>query len=177
MDEKKSKKFKRHQSIWVLSVILAILLLQGCTSVISKSMRQEVDLNLTFEQVIKDPDAHTGQMVLFGGTIIRTENVTGQARIFVLQRPLIFRDEPTAKDITMGRFIISVQDFLDPEIYKPGRKVTVAGPLTGKEVHPLDGIEYPYPVIAKKELYLWPIQEYRQESPTFRFGFGVHMGL
>lgn len=160
-----------------LLFIVTVLTLQGCASVISKGTIQEVDPNLTFEQVLKDPDAYVGQMVLFGGTIIRTDNVTGQTRIFVLQRPLGFRDEPTSKDITKGRFIISVQEFLDPEIYQPGRKVTAAGPLTGKEVHPLDGIEYTYPVIVKKELYLWPVVEYQPEPPRFRFGFGVHMGF
>lgn len=160
-----------------LLILLPILILQGCASVISKGTIQEVNPNLTFEQVLKDPGAHIGQMVLFGGTIIKTENVTSQTKIFVLQRPLGSRDEPTSKDITKGRFIISVQDFLEPEIYKPGRKVTVAGSLTGKEIHPLDGIEYTYPVITKKEMYLWPVVESQQESPAFRFGFGVHMGF
>jgi outer membrane lipoprotein len=157
--------------------VLIILTLQGCASVISKGTLQDADLNVTFEQLAGNPDAYIGKTVVFGGTVIRTENLTDKTKIFILQRPLEFRDKPTVKDLTKGRFILSTPDFLDPEIYQPGRKVTAAGTVKGKESHPLDGIEYTYPVIEKKELYLWPIEDLQQETPRFFFGFGFHKGL
>ena len=72
-----------------------------------------------------------------------------------------------------GRFIIQTPGFLDPAIYSPGRKLTVAGTVAGKEVRPLGEIEYTYPIIEKRELYLWPEEEAVSDEPDVRFGVGI----
>lgn len=41
-------------------------------------------------------------------------------------------------------------------IYSKGREVTLAGEVKGKRVLPLGEIEYTYPLIAIKEIHLWP---------------------
>jgi outer membrane lipoprotein len=48
------------------------------------------------------------------------------------------------------------EGFLDAAIYSEGREVTVAGEVKGKRVLPLGEIQYAYPLISIKELYLWP---------------------
>jgi outer membrane lipoprotein len=160
---------------WLLTMA-AILLLVGCSHVISKKVLKEVDKNVTFAQLIKDPDASIGKTVLFGGEIIETLHVADKSHIMVLQQPLDRRDRPVAGDVSEGRFIVTTQGFLDPAIYSPGRQVTVAGQVVGKEKHPMGEIEYTYPVIEKQGLYLWPVERPASAEPRWQFGFGVGTG-
>ena len=126
---------------------------------ISRRALKEVDQSLSFERLLENPETHKGKTVLLGGTIIDTRNSPDRTSIIVLQRPLGFRNKPTSEDISRGRFILYVVGFFDPVIYHPGREITVVGSVLGKEVRPLGEIEYTYPVIEKKELYLWPANE------------------
>jgi outer membrane lipoprotein len=164
----------------VLSFILvmaAMLLLAGCAHVISKEVLQDVDTSVSFVQLSKDPNAYTGKTVLVGGDVIETQNLSDKTLVVVLQHPLGSRGEPSAGDVSEGRFIITASGFLDPAIYSPGRKLTVAGTVAGKEVRPLGEIEYTYPIIEKRELYLWPEEEAASDEPDVRFGLGIGVGF
>jgi outer membrane lipoprotein len=167
----------RNNVLTALFAMAAILLLAGCAHVISKELLQEVDTSVSFAQLSKEPEAYTGKTVLVGGDIIETQNLPEKTLIVVLQHPLGHRGEPIAGDVSEGRFIILTRGFLDPAIYSPGRKLTVAGTVAGKEVRPLGEIEYTYPIIEKRELYLWPKEETTSTEPKVRFGVGVGVGL
>jgi outer membrane lipoprotein len=160
---------------WLLSMA-AVLLLAGCAHVISKPVLNEVDRNATFAQVVKAPDDYKGKTVLFGGDIIETKNLPDKTVIAVLQRPLSRRGQPAGVDVSEGRFIILTSGFLDPAIYSPGRQVTVAGKVLGKEVYPMGEIQYAYPLIEKQELFLWPVARPASAEPRWHFGFGVGTG-
>ena len=167
----------RHHVLSCVFTIAAMLLLAGCAHVISKEVLQEVEPSLTFAHVSKDPDAYTGKTVLFGGDVIETQNLSDRTLVVVLQRPLGSRGEPRGGDVSEGRFIITTGGFLDPAIYSPGRKLTVAGREAGKEVRPLGEIEYTYPIIEKREIYLWPEEETVADEPDVRFGLGIGIGF
>jgi len=151
----------------------ALFCFVGCASVISQRALNEVDQTLIFEQLLENPEAHKGKIVLLGGTIIETQNFSDRTLIVVLQRPLGFRKKPIAEDVSIGRFIIYALGFLDPAIYRHERKITVVGSVMGREMHPLGKIEYSYPVIEKKELYLWPLEENSGTGPRVHFGVGI----
>jgi outer membrane lipoprotein len=170
---------KNNVLAWFLTImaLMALLLLVGCAHVISKEVLKEVDKNATFAQVVKEPDAYKGKTVLFGGDIIETKNFADKSVVTVLQRPLDSRDRPATGDVSEGRFIVTTPGFLDPAIYSPGRKITVAGKVVGKEKRPLGEIEYTYPVIEKQGLYLWPAEKPASTEPKVQFGFGVGVGF
>jgi outer membrane lipoprotein len=157
--------------------MLAMLLLVGCAHVISKGVLQEVDTSISFTQLSKAPEAYQGKTVLVGGDVIETQNLLDKTQIVILQRPLGSRGEPGMGDVSEGRFIIQTPEFLDPAIYSPGRKLTVAGTVVGKEMRPLGEIEYTYPIIEKRELYLWPEKEPTPDEPEVRFGVGIGVGF
>lgn len=168
---------EKHRVLSFILVMAAVLLLAGCAHVISKEVLQEVDTSVSFVQLSKDPEAYQGKTVLVGGDVIETQNLSDKTLVVVLQRPLGRLGEPGAGDVSEGRFIIQAPGFLDPAIYSPGRKLTLAGTVVGKEVRPLGEIEYTYPVIEKQELYLWPEEEYASDEPKVHFGIGVGVGL
>ena len=167
----------RNNGFPLLCAMVAVLLLAGCAHVISKEVLQEVEPSLTFAHVSKDPEAHTGRTVLFGGDVIETQNLSDKTLVVVLQRPLGSRGEPSGGDVSEGRFIIQTSGFLDPDIYSHGRKLTVAGTVVGKEVRPLGEITYTYPIIERRELYLWPEEESAVAEPRVRFGVGIGIGF
>jgi outer membrane lipoprotein len=168
---------KRHHVFLFILAAAALLLLAGCAHVISKELLQEVDTSISFAQLSKEPEAYTGKTVLVGGDVIETQTLPDKTLIVVLQRPLDHWGEPASGDVSEGRFIILTRGFLDPAIYSPGRKLTVAGTVAGKEVRPLGEIEYTYPIIEKRELYLWPKEETASTEPKVRFGVGLGVGL
>jgi outer membrane lipoprotein len=168
---------KSNHVLSCILVLAAMSLLAGCAHVISKEVLREVDTSVSFVQLSKDPEAYIGKTVLFGGDVIETQNLSGKTLVVVLQRPLGSRGEPSAGDVSEGRFIIQTPGFLDPAIYSPGRKLTVAGTVAGKEVRPLGEIEYTYPIIEKRELYLWPEEEAASDEPGVRFGVGIGVGF
>jgi outer membrane lipoprotein len=145
--------------------------------VISREVLKEVDQSIRFEELLKNPQAYRGRTVLLGGSIIETQNLPEKTLIVVLQRSLGFRKEPAADGGSKGRFIVSVPGFLDPAIYRPRRRVTVVGSVSGEEVRPLGEIEYTYPIITKRELYIWPSEESSGTQPRVRFGVGIGVGL
>ena len=157
--------------------MVAVTLVIGCAHVISKAVLKDVDPSVTFAQVAKVPDVYKGKTVLFGGDIIETKNLPNKTQVFVLQRPLGSGGKLAAGDVSEGRFIILVPGFLDPAIYSPGRKITVAGTVAGKEVRPLGEIAYTYPLIERRELYLWPKKEPASTEPKVHLGVGIGVGL
>ena len=154
----------------------AVLLVAGCAHVISKEVLQEVDTSVSFVQLSKEPDTYQGRTVLLGGDVIETQNLPDKTLVIVLQCPLGRRGQPGAGDVSEGRFLIQTTGFLDPAIYSPGRRLTVAGTVVGKEVRPLGEIEYTYPIIEKRELYLWP-EESASDEPRVHFGVGIGVGF
>jgi len=166
----------RPEQYCTLLVCIA-LLVAGCARVISQKALKEVDQGLSFGQLLENPEAYKGKTMLLGGNIIETQNLSERTLIVVLQRPLGFRKKPSGEDVSRGRFILYAPGFLDPAIYRHGRKITVVGSVVGKEIRPLGEIEYSYPVIEKKELYLWPAEESSVTEPRVYFGFGIVKGF
>ena len=166
---------KKYRIFFACVTMLIPLLFTGCASVISQGVLKEVDQTLSFEQLLKSPEAHKGKTVLLGGNIIETENFSDKTVIIVLQRSLGYGKKPTSKDVSKGRFIISIPGFLDPAIYRQGRKITVVGAVAGKETRLLGEREYTYPIVAKRELHIWPQETPYDTKPRVRFGVGVGM--
>jgi len=139
----------------VLFLCLILFLISNCAYPISRQLREEANKNLTFPTVLEDPTKYVGSIVIWGGKIIQTVNLKDGTEIMVLQIPLGARERPSDEEYSQGRFIAKSSQYLDPEIYKKGRRITVAGKIIGKERKPLGEIEYIYPLIEIKELHLW----------------------
>ena len=139
----------------ICTALILFLFTSGCAPVISKELRKEVVKEITFKQVIKDPDAYRGRVVLWGGVIIGARNLKEGTLIEILQRPSDGTGRPKDVDESDGRFLALYDGYLDVAIYSRGREVTVAGEIKGKRVLPLSEIEYTYPLLSIGEIHLW----------------------
>jgi outer membrane lipoprotein len=155
--------------------LLLLALFSGCAP-ISKDLRAQADRTLNFQQVFKNPEAYKGKIVIWGGEIIETINQKdGTTLLVVLQRPLDWMEEPKFQR-SEGRFIILTEGYVDPYVFKRGRRITVAGEILGRKVMRLGELEYPYPLLQSKQLYLWGEYYYSPYPyPYYPWGYyGYH---
>lgn len=144
----------------------------GCAYPISKELRDEVNKNLTFPMVLKNPASYVGSIVIWGGEIIKTNNLKDSTEILILDTPLDYQGVPEDAAFSRGRFIARSAQFLDPALYRTGSKITIAGEIIGKETRPLGKTEYIYPVVAVKQLHLWESPQHIYYYPNwFYYGF------
>jgi outer membrane lipoprotein len=137
-------------------ILVAMLFASGCAPVISKPLREQVDKNLTFKEVFKNPDAYKGSVIVWAGVIIDAKNTQEGTLLEILQRQADFFGAPEEADRTEGRFLVLYPSYLDVAVYSKGREVTVGGQVDGKRIMPLGEIQYAYPLLLAKEIYLWP---------------------
>jgi outer membrane lipoprotein len=135
--------------------LLIVLLLTGCVHAISDETLRLVDRSVSFALLKENPDKYIGSQVLLGGTIASVKNTKQGSELEIVQFRLDSDNKPEESYNSGGRFLAQSANFLDPVIYKSGRPVTVAGEVKGHKTTPLDQIEYTYPIISIRELYLW----------------------
>jgi len=141
---------------WFLLLSLFILL-SGCAHVISRDLMEKADPSLTFTEVLQNPNAYKDKTVLWGGEIIETVNQKdGTTLIEVFQRPLGWMEEPKVSLPSEGRFLILAKKHLDPNIFRAGLEITVAGEIQGENIRPLGEMGYRYPVLSGEQIHLWP---------------------
>ncbi len=155
---------------------LFLLFLTACAKTIPAEVLTDVDRTVSFQVLHEHPGDFVGKTVLLGGTIIRTENAPGKTTLIVLQHALDDRMKPLGADRSEGRFIVIAEEFLDPAIYAPGRRITMTGTVTGQKTRPLNGIPYVYPTLRKRFLYLWPEETVPVSEPRVYFGIGIGIG-
>ena len=137
------------------AIIIPCCIFIGCAPVISKQLRKEVAKEITFKEVIKDPEAYKEKIVLLSGIILGSKNTKEGTLFEILQKPADMEGRPKDVDESEGRFLALYDGYLDTAIYSRGRNAVVAGKIKGKRVLPLDEIEYTYPLISIKEIHLF----------------------
>jgi outer membrane lipoprotein len=138
-------------------VILTAMLSASCaTSPFPEELMRAVNPALTLAEIRADPRAHVGAHVVLGGDILSTTPKPGETEIEILARRLDRAGAPERTDVSGGRFLARVTDFLDPAIYARGRRITVLGTVAGSEERPLGDISYLYPIVTVERIKLWP---------------------
>ena len=161
------------RSVFITSMLCSlVLLLDACAPVISPQLMEQVDRNLTYGSLASRPDEARDKIVLLGGTIVQTVPKPEETEIEVVQKQVSSSGEPYLTDKSEGRYLVVVNRFLDPAIYRSGRDITVAGKVQGSVLRRLGEIDYRYPVIAALEIYLWKEPLSPQAYPyPYPFGY------
>ena len=160
---------------WLLPVLLATALSGCATYPVAKNLREQAQ-PMTLSQVRENPGAIRGTVVIWGGRIIKTANSTNGGAIYVLKLPLARNEKPLANAKSSGRFIARSHDFLDPEIYKQGRLITVAGTISGVETQAVQKTRYMYPTVAAKQLHVWPPERRYYSYPAWGYYYPYYPG-
>jgi outer membrane lipoprotein len=152
--------------LFVLALAAAVGL-YACAPAISQKLRDEAGTPVPFPDLLSRPDTYQGRIVILGGYILETQNEPHGSALIVLQTPLGSQDKPKARDLSEGRFVVTTDKFLDPEVYARDLRITVGGRVAGVRELSLGGTTYRYPVIEAQELHLWPKEEYPPGPPPY----------
>ena len=113
-----------------------------------------------------------GDRVRWGGRIVEVQTERLRSCFEVVGAPLDASGRPRDVDVSTGRFIACRSGFYEPQVFAPGRELTVSGRIEGFESRPVGDYDYRYPRLAADVVYLWP--ERRERDVFYRpmFGFG-----
>ena len=140
----------------ILSLSFVVLLMTNC-SVISPALRDQIDTDANFRDLVADVGRSQGATVILGGYVLTVSAKADHSIVTMLQAPLGIGDEPLSRDSSQGRLVVEYQGFLDPEVYAKNRKLTVGGRILHGFADGSDENPYPYLRIAAVEVYLWPL--------------------
>jgi outer membrane lipoprotein len=147
---------KQQTHLQYVAIVLTLGVFVGCASYpVEKKYRQEAVVGLTVPMVQVDAQKYTGKVVIWGGTTVKVVNDSSGSRLTIMETPLDADGYPLNTAYSRGRFIAYSSMFLDPEIYRKGRKVTLAGEITGVTTQKLGEGTYNYPQVMVNELRYW----------------------
>jgi outer membrane lipoprotein len=121
-----------------------------------------------------------GAVIRWGGRIVSVQPEADRSCFEIVGVPLGSSARPRRIDTSEGRFLACRAGFYDPEVFQPGREVTVTGHVEGVEQRKVGEYDYRYPRVAADVIYLWP--EQRREDmhpygyPYFYGGMGYRRG-
>jgi len=166
-----------------VGLIICVLLLSACASNIPLEIREDIsESKASISAVRSDINRYVGSKVRWGGSIASVQNKKNETWIELVGRPLGSYGEPQNRDESQGRFIVRINEFLDPAIYKEGRRMTVYGVVEGKVEGFIDEHPYTYPLVTAGTHYLW--DEYASRRyyypdyyyPYSYYPFSYHFG-
>ena len=165
-------------SIYLLLCLVSATL-ASCAYPIAQRYRREVKPGITFGKVYRNPDAYKGDMVIWGGMVIKTVNDAKGSEIYVLETPLHYGEQPEQIEYSRGRFIAGTRSYMDPLVYRKGRMITVAGEVIGSKSITEDKTAYAYPVVQIRQITLWSRSYYYPYPyyPYYPYGwYGPYWG-
>ena len=129
-------------------------------------------LSATADQSVK------GQVLTWGGSVVSIKNLKDHTLLEVMAYPLATDGKPRTDLQSQGRFLADYKGFLEPTEYRPGRLVTVTGPMLGYKDGKVGEADYRYPALQVDEMKLWDRQATTGgwSRPAINVGVGVGSG-
>ncbi len=152
-------------------LLLLLSFLGACASNVPLEIRTDVAPSPEVATVVREFERFRGQRLRWGGEILALENRQAETWIEIAARELRDDGRPRDSDQDRGRFLIRYSGFLDPSIYKAGRKLTVVGRVESRVTREIGKHPYTYPLLHSERLYLWPRLRTRYYDPWWPYGY------
>lgn len=149
------------------AVAMTALLLAGCAARYPEPIRTDATDLVELRDALRNADTLEGRPARWGGVIAEVENSQQRTRIEMVAMQLNNFGRPQVNDRSPGRFVVYLDEFVDPEIYKQGRLLTALGTFRGLEEGQIGEFAYNYPVLEASGVELWRPQENRQPQPIY----------
>ena len=150
-------------------LLISVLTAVSACSVVSHPVKKAATSGVPFPTLAAEAERYRDQTVVLGGYLLKTENLEIETLLTVLQAPLGIRDEPGSKDRSQGRFQVRWNGFLDPEVYKKGRRVTVAGRVVGSRMRRVGSRSVSYLQLTGIEIHLWKNHQSAYGAPFYPY--------
>jgi len=145
-------------------IFVTALLLAGCTTIPEPINTAEDVPLVSYSAALNNPEQVVGQQARWGGVIADVRNAEDETIIEMVNFSLKSWGRPLVSDDSNGRFLAIIDGFIDPEVYQPGRSLTVLGTVQETRIGKIDEYTYRYPVLKATGYYLWPKEKPKIEA-------------
>ncbi|WP_404399717.1 Slp family lipoprotein [Idiomarina seosinensis] len=136
-------------------MVLAALFLAGCSMFPDPIATENEDALVSYQSAAENSEQVVGERARWGGVIADVRNGDEMTIVEMVHFPLKSWGRPVVSDDTQGRFLVLVDRFLDPQVYKQGRSLTALGTIRAAQSGKIDDYTYTYPVLEADGVYLW----------------------
>ena len=148
------------KSLLIAFSIVPFFTLAGCNSyqVIPSHLKSRGNERLNYQEAKVDPGTYKGQMVVWGGEVVKAARLPDKTRIEVLQMPLNDDFIPAGERAeSAGRFfaIDARGEILDPAVVPKGTRITIVGPILNSIGADSGQGSQSYPVISIRDMTVW----------------------
>lgn len=159
-------------------LLLSLSIFSSCgPRVVPEDLERKIEKEITFEEVKKNPEGYKGKRLLVGGEIIEVRNLQDKTEIEILQKPLGRDRAPLNVDESDGRFVLIHPSFLDPSVFRSGRRLTAVGWVEGSRAERVGQAETVQPVLQSEHIHLWPPGQGGRTEPSIGIGLGFGFGF
>jgi outer membrane lipoprotein len=146
----------------LLFVPLALFLFSSCTAVIRKDLLDSGIRDFSLQELTRAPDQYKGKRFVLGGTIARTTLTEKGSLVDAVYVPVdsygyLRGLQPDGRFLA---FYPKELGILDPALYGPNKRVTLAGIFTGVQPGKIGQMDYTFPEFRVEQIYLWPMNRH-----------------
>jgi len=139
---------------------LIVLLLASCaTPVLRSDLARQASPDVPLPDMLARPEIYRGRLFMLGGILASTRLTDKGALLEAVYVPVDSNGQFLAGGGAAGRFLAlypKEQGLLDPLIFTKGRRVTVAAVFLSVSPGKIDTVDYTFPFLEIKDIYLWP---------------------
>lgn len=144
-------------------IVWTMVLAAACTT-LPAEVREQVAPGLDFAAVQADPARYAGSSLMLGGAVVELRD-DGEGSLLQMLRWEVNRwGEPLALAESGDRFLVRTSQPLDPDLYTPGRLVTLIATVGGTGTISRNLRDETVMLFDLQQLHLW-------ETP---FRYGLH---
>lgn len=155
---------------------LLLLIAAGCSryEVIPTHLANNINREASYEQIKASPDKYYGQLIVWGGEVLKATRDTNRTVVEILQLPLNNDLTPLdSRTASQGHFLAydNRGEIIDPAILQKGTRVTVVGEVKGVEKTTVDQTTDEYPMLAIRDMTVWD-----RRTPPSSYGYYGYYG-
>jgi outer membrane lipoprotein len=154
----------------ILVLLTLSLMFFSCAPVLNREYMREGSRDVSFQLLGENPNEFEGRLFILGGVIVHTKFTAAGSQIEAIHVPVDGSGYFEEKGRSEGRFLAVLpkdETMLDPEVYRRGRRVTLAGEFVELRKGRIDELEYMYPVFRIQQIYLWPQERSYYPEPYY----------
>lgn len=141
----------------LFTAVMALAMV-GCSSVPDEIATENEDALVSYKVAKHQGEKVVGEPARWGGVIADVRNAEDHTVLEIVSFPLKRWGRPEVSDNSQGRFLAVVNDFVDPDVYKPGRSMSFLGQIGEPQQGKIDEYIYTYPVIEARGYHLWSVE-------------------
>jgi outer membrane lipoprotein len=147
----------------VFSIVFSTLLLLitlGCSrhQVIPTHLENHINRDVSYEQIKASPDKYRGQLIVWGGEVLKVTRDTDRIVVEILRLPLNNDLTPAeSRTSSQGRFLgyVNKGEIIDQALLQEGTTLTVIGEVKGMQETTGNQAANEYPRLAIRDMTAW----------------------